>query len=166
MEIKKLLTTINRTKTDNRQIKYIVIHYTGNANDTALNNCKYFETMDRGASAHYFVDENEVYQCVEDEDVAWAVGRDYSNGKAAYWNKVTNYNSISIEMCNSMAYNEVVEKKTLGLTKELMKKYDIPAENVLRHYDVCGKQCPLFYANNPSAWLSLKRNLKKKIKKY
>lgn len=30
-------------------IKYIVIHFTGNKGDTALNNCKYFQSANRHA---------------------------------------------------------------------------------------------------------------------
>jgi N-acetylmuramoyl-L-alanine amidase CwlA len=33
-------------------------------------------------------------------------------------------------------------ENTVALTKSLMKKYSIPASNVVRHYDVCGKKCP------------------------
>ena len=43
-------------KRSTKDIDYIVIHYTGNSGDTALNNCKYFQGASRGASAHYFVD--------------------------------------------------------------------------------------------------------------
>ena len=37
-------------------IKYIVVHFTGNKGDTALNNCKYFQGPNRHASAHCFID--------------------------------------------------------------------------------------------------------------
>ena len=37
----------------NGDIKYIVIHFTSNNGDTALNNCNYFSGANRGASAHY-----------------------------------------------------------------------------------------------------------------
>ena len=33
-------------------------------------------------------------------------------------------------------------KNTVELTKYLMNKYNIPASNVVRHWDVCTKQCP------------------------
>ena len=72
MQIKKLLTKVNVTKFSGqpRAIKYIVIHYTANKGDTALNNAKYFENVNRNSSAHYFVDENEIYQIVEDNDIS------------------------------------------------------------------------------------------------
>ena len=39
----------------NGDIKYIVIHFTSNNGDTALNNCNYFSGANRGASALYFI---------------------------------------------------------------------------------------------------------------
>ena len=56
---------------------YIVMHYTGNLTDTAKNNANYFRDADRGASAHLFVDESDVYEVVSLNDTAWAVGADY-----------------------------------------------------------------------------------------
>ena len=43
-------------------IAYLVVHYTGNRGDTAKNNADYFAREVTGTSAHYFVDENEVWQ--------------------------------------------------------------------------------------------------------
>ena len=48
------------------QIKYIVLHYTGNDGDTAENNAKYYASTVVKTSAHYFVDANSVYQSVPD----------------------------------------------------------------------------------------------------
>ena len=84
-------------------IKYIVIHYTGNNGDTAANNCRYFQGANRNASAHYFVDGgNYVYKSVPVKSVAWSVGGFYSQsgGAGSYYKKCTNANSISVEMCN------------------------------------------------------------------
>ena len=84
-------------------IKYIVIHYTGNNGDTAANNCKYFQGANRNASAHYFVDGGAyIYNSVPVKSVAWSVGGFYSQsgGAGTYYQKCTNANSISIEMCN------------------------------------------------------------------
>ena len=58
----------------NGDIKYIVIHFTSNNGDTALNNCNYFSGANRGASAHYFIGDDGIYQSVPDKWAAWAVG--------------------------------------------------------------------------------------------
>lgn len=84
-------------------MKYIVIHYTGNKGDTAMNNCKYFQGKNRHASAHCFVDgSGTCYKSVSLKRVAWAVGGLYTqkNGAGKYYKRCTNANSLSIEMCN------------------------------------------------------------------
>ena len=158
------LTTVNFTKGKNRTIKYIVIHYTGNTTDTAKNNANYFKSVNRGASAHYFVDDSTVYQCVKDEDVAWAVGRNY--GTNNLFGTVTNQNSISIEMCstNGKISNKTFDN-TVALTKSLMNKYKISINNVYRHFDVCSKRCPGWSGwgtgtGDGSIWLAFKAALK------
>ena len=140
VSITKNITTVTRTKGVNTK-KYIVIHYTGNKTDGALANANYFKSVNRGASAHYFVDKTSIYQCVEDNDAAWAVGVNY--GKNNLFNTVKNRNSISIEMCSNggKIANETY-KNTVELTRYLMKKYGIPANHVVRHWDVCSKACP------------------------
>lgn len=155
MEIKKNLTEVNRTIKPSREIKYIVVHYTGNKGDSAYNNTKYYKTVRRGASAHYFVDENEVWQCVEDKDVAWHCG---TNGKY-YHSDCRNANSIGVEMCNSVSKNEAVERNTAELVRYLVKKYKLNSDRILRHYDVTHKQCPLTMIDE-SEWQKFKDNLK------
>ena len=45
---------------DVNDIKYLIIHYVGAQSSTAANNATYFAGGDRQASAHYFVDNNEI----------------------------------------------------------------------------------------------------------
>ena len=86
MKITKILTNTNYTKSNNRKIEYIVVHFVG-AVSTARNNASYFKNTYRGASAHYFVDENEIVQVVEDKDISWHCGADkyYSNARWQIW---------------------------------------------------------------------------------
>lgn len=145
-------------------IKYIVIHYTGNNGDTAANNCTYFQGANRHASAHYFVDGGTyVYNSVPVKSVAWSVGGFYSrsNGAGAYYQKCTNANSISIEMCNCVrSVPDKVFDQTVELTKYLMEKYDIPASRVIRHWDVNGKSCPgRWTGKNNSGWEKFKKTI-------
>lgn len=161
MEIEKLLTTVNYSKGSKKENKYIVIHYVG-ATGGAEDNCKYFKDEYRGASANYFVGhKGEVYQCVLDTDVAWHCG-----STTGYKHKeCRNSNSIGIEMCckktntGSWYFEEDTVNSTIELVKELMKKYNIPSSNVIRHYDVTGKTCPEPYVRNPAAWASFKARL-------
>ena len=45
-----------------------------------------------------------------------------------------------------------------------MEKYNIPLENVLRHYDVTGKICPEPFVRNQVQWLDFKKKLSEKKK--
>ena len=140
VDIIKNLTSVNRNVGGNQK-KYLVIHYTGNQTDTAKGNSNYFKSVYRGASAHYFVDKDSIYQVVEDNDRAWSVGRNY--GKNNLFGTVTNNNSINIEMCSDNgAISEATFKNTVELTRYLMQKHGIPASRVVRHWDVCSKNCP------------------------
>lgn len=164
MEIKEYLTTCNywqgngaNGKKDN---KYIVVHYVG-AVSSALNNAKYFHSVNRGASANYFVDENDIYRVVKDEDSAWHVGN-----KTYIHPYCRNINSIGVEMCcfnnnGVLDISDKVVERTIELVKELMIKYNIPIENVLRHYDVTGKNCPAPFVSNPIRWDNFKSKLVK-----
>ena len=147
-------------------IQYIVLHYTANDGDTARGNCNYFQGADRKASAHYFVDENEVWQSVRDTDTAWHCGGGIQgSGGHAYYGKCTNSNSIGIEMCSDKIDGEYMitcktEQNAAELTKMLMKKYNVPIDRVIRHYDVTGKDCPRPWVRNNAAWLRFKAKLK------
>jgi len=156
MEIKKILTPHNRKIVNDKKNKYIVIHYVG-ALGGAKANAEYYASKYIGASAHYYIGfEGEVYQSVEDKDVAWHCGA--SSYKHA---DCRNANSIGIEMCvrkkdknhlnaedKDWYFEDATVKTAIALTKLLMKKYGIPAENVIRHFDVTGKICPNPYVYN------------------
>lgn len=145
----------------NVDIKYIVIHFTSNNGDTALNNCNYFSGANRGASAHYFIGDDGIYQSVPDKWAAWAVG-----GTKIYKHPYCrNMNSISIEMCSRIGadgkyyIDDDVVEQTIELTKYLMNKYNVPVENVLRHYDVWDKKCPEPFVRQPELWENFKKRL-------
>ena len=138
LSIERKISSYNYSSRNGNSIKYITLHYTGNKGDTAKNNVDYFYGGDRSASAHYFVDDNSIWQSVEDYNSAWAVG----DGKGAYG--ITNQNSISIEMCcnSSGVISEKTETNALELVKYLMSKYNISISNIVRHYDASRKICP------------------------
>lgn len=159
----KNITSVNRTVMKSKENKYIVIHYTGNKTDTAKNNADYFKSVDRGSSAHYFVDKNSVYQVVEDKDAAWSVGKNY--GTKNLFQTVKNNNSINIEMCSDNgAITDATFNNTVELAKNIMKKYNIPSSNVYRHFDICSKQCPGWkgwIGSDESLWNKFKSEIAK-----
>ena len=96
-----------------KNIKYIAIHYTANDGDRAKNNADYFANKIIKASAHYFVDDDYVYQSVPDNYVAYSVGGGkYSNcsttGGGKYYKICTNSNSISIELCDVVKMDKYI----------------------------------------------------------
>lgn len=145
----------NYQKGRTQPIEYIVVHYTANSGDTAQNNLDYFARTKTGTSAHYFVDENEVCQSVQDTDVAWHCGS--KNPRHPY---CRNANSIGVEMCNSVgSVPEAVRARTAAFVRHKMKEYGIDSSHVLRHYDVTGKRCPAPWVDNPAEWMEFKKML-------
>lgn len=137
-------------KRDIKNIKFIVIHYTGTDGGNALNNGAYFAREKVGASAHYFVDSTAIVQSVPDDSIAWHCG-----AKRYYHPEAQNHNSIGIELCdeikNGVIYpTEATIQNAIELTTMLMAKYNIPIDNVIRHWDVSHKLCPAYWCGTPA----------------
>lgn len=157
-------------------IKYLVYHYTANDGDTDEANAKYFHNNIVKASAHRFVDDDSVTISVPDNYVAWHCGGGLQGSKGhTYYKKCTNTNSIGIEMCDTKRNGkyEVTPKtrtNAIALGKELVKKYGIKKENVIRHYDVTGKNCPAYFVKDEEAWKKFRDEIfetkKKEFKTY
>ena len=148
-----------------QNIKYIVIHYTANDGDTAKNNVDYYARASLKASAHFYVDENEVWQSVKEGDTA------YHCGANKYVHPYCrNSNSIGIELCSrkdadgKYYFKDETIQNAVKLTKELMAKYTIFVGNVIRHYDVTGKICPAPMVNDEILWNTFKAMLTEKNK--
>lgn len=163
MEIEKKLITKNYTAgRSGEKIKYIVIHDTGNTSKgaDAEAHFRYFDSENRNASAHYFVDDKRVIQVIDDKDTAWHCGKLYSD--SVNNPECKNKNSIGIELCiNSDGDYEKAYRSMIELTKHLMSIYQISDEYVIRHYDACKKICPAsFSKNNWAKWFEFKEILK------
>lgn len=129
-------------------ITKIVIHYTGNPGTTAQANRDYFESLAENpvtsASSHFVIGlDGEIIQCVPLNEIAYAS------------NKANTY-SISIECCHpddSGEFSVATYNRCVALTAELCKYYHLdPETDVIRHYDVTGKECPRFYVEHPEEW--------------
>jgi N-acetylmuramoyl-L-alanine amidase CwlA len=146
--IKNALTPINH-RAGGCTPKWIVIHYFG-ALGSAASVAEWFKNPQARASAQYAVDEGDIiYRCVKDTDVAWHCGDGTLHPECRNWN------SIGIEIRPSKInkqrvgaydtdwyFDDRALENALWLVRKLMKQYNIPAENVIRHYDVSGKMCP------------------------
>lgn len=139
-------------------IKYLVYHYTANDGDTDEANAKYFHNNVVKASAHRFVDDDSVTISVPDNYVAYHCGGGLQGNTGHKFYKIcTNTNSIGIEMCDTIrnGKHEVSSKtraNAIALGKEIVKKYGIKKENVIRHFDVTGKNCPAYFVKDEEAW--------------
>ena len=125
-------------------VKGIVIHYSGNDGDTAKNNVDYFARENVGVSAHFFVDRKGLIgRSLPMNRVAWAVGKLYNRNVAKFWGVLNNYNTVSIELCGSTSeYPTTAQIKAVKKLVKYIKKYCPNAKKIVRHYDVCGKDCP------------------------
>ena len=138
-------------------VEYIVIHYTSNQGDTAKNNADYFAREKVGASAHYFCDENEIWQSVKDTDTAWHCG-----AKTYRHPECRNANSIGVEICMNDKKGNVRQGSiatAAELVRYLMQRYGVPVDRVIRHYDVTGKYCPGPMVDDPALWTAFQQSL-------
>jgi N-acetylmuramoyl-L-alanine amidase len=162
LEIQRLMIKENFTK-DKNVPEYIVIHDTGNRQFTAdaIQHYKYFQVY-RGASAHFFVDDDDLVQLIEVKDSSWHCGD--GNNK----NGINNRNTISIEICiNKDSNYKTTIANTIDLVVKLMRDHNIPLSKVVRHYDASGKNCPQTMNNNGnwSSWIEFKRRIEEEYSK-
>ena len=125
---KKLCRIENYTQKNRADTKYIVVHYTSNKGDTAKNNADYFAREKVGASAHFFVDETEVWESVPETGVAWHCG-----AKQYKHSECRNANSIGVEICMNDRAGKIRQGSidhAARLVRELMQRYQIPPEHV------------------------------------
>ena len=189
MIITTKFSTVHTTIKTNRNIDYIVIHYTAGVTSktgSAINTANYFRTTDTEVSADFIIDDTEVVQYNGDikNRYTWHCGGSkYSTKGGSLYKKCTNANSIGIEICsvNSTGKMQNANDKTYGFTaasianaaelvKKLMVEYNIPAERVIRHYDVTGKPCPGVIGWNAdsgseTAWNSFKKTISDNVNK-
>lgn len=143
------------------KVKHIVIHYTANPGTTAQNNRDYFEGLkDSGltyASSHFVIGlDGEIIQCIPMNEWCYA-----SND--------LNSESISIEMCHSDetgAFSNATYNSCVFLVAQLCNYYHLTAEDVIRHYDITGKECPKYFVDYPDRWEKFRGFVTKWQKEY
>ena len=143
-------------------INYIVIHYTGNSNDTATSNANYFKNFNtRQAGAHFFISrDGTIVRTIPITRSAWSVGGVKLNNEGGkYYLKCTNQNSISIEFCDILEKD--LSQEQIESAIKLIKYIRSKCKNIthiIRHYDVTGKLCPVRYIDNDK-WVELRKQL-------
>lgn len=131
-------------------INNIVVHYVGNPQTTAQQNRDYYNHQDSDVCSHFVVGiDGEIIMCVPLAERSSA-----SNDR--------NHDTISIEVCHpdeSGKFTDESYSSLIKLVDWLMDTFDMKPDDVIRHYDVTGKECPLYYVKNPDAWEQFKRDL-------
>lgn len=158
------LLTVNpysRPGTEVNKITGIVVHYTANPGSTAMDNRNYFEGLKdshaTSVSSNFVVGlEGEIVQCVPTWEEAYA-----SNSR--------NMDTVSVECCHpdeTGKFNEKTYESMVDLCAWLCLKFDLNQEDVIRHYDVTGKNCPKYFVENEEAWKAFKEEIGERLEEY
>ena len=163
----------NKTKRKSRNIRFLVIHYTGMQSMRA--SIKRLMSTKHKVSCHYLISrKGEIYQLVKDNHIAWHAGK-------SKWGKIKNLNSssIGIELENrghQFGYQKFSKKQInllIKLCHKLKSKYRIKNHFILGHSDIAplrkfdpGEKFPWqkFGKKKIGVWPNLKKN-KFKLKK-
>ncbi|MBR7071902.1 MAG: N-acetylmuramoyl-L-alanine amidase [Clostridia bacterium] len=137
-------------------VKNIVIHYVGNPNSSAQNNREFFNNPTTKVSSHFIVGlEGEIIQCVPLSE----------KSSASNWR---NKDTISIEVCHpdeSGKFNDITMKSLVQLTAFLCKSFHLNEQDIIRHYDITGKECPRYFVTHEEAFDEFKNKVKLEMSK-
>lgn len=156
------LLTVNeysRPQIKLEKVKGIVIHYTANPGSTAQENRNYFDNLkdshEAKASSHFVIGlDGEIIQCIPSSELSYA-----SNDR--------NSDTLAIECCHpdeSGEFTGATYQSMVELTGWLCKKFDLKSSDIIRHYDITGKDCPKYFVENEDAWEQFKKDVSAKIK--
>lgn len=122
-----------------RNIRYIVIHETGNPSSTADAQAHnhYLECNGDGSTAwHYTVDEHIAYHHIPDDEIAYHAGKGNRSG-------------IGIELCvNQGGDFEKTFDNGAKLAAKLIDVYGLSVHAIKQHADFMNKNCPENIRNN------------------
>lgn len=144
------------------KVRGIVIHYTANPGTDAQANRDYFEnrknqpdTSANKVSSHFIVGlEGNIIQCIPLDEIAYA-------------SNVRNQDTVSIECCHPTKggkFNKKTYQALIDLCAWLCDKYELKKQDIIRHYDVTGKECPRYYVRHVDAWEALKEDIWTRLK--
>ena len=152
-----------------RDIKFIIIHYTGMQSE--IESIKRLKNVKSKVSCHYLINrKGHIIQMVSDRNIAWHAGK-------SKWKNFNNLNntSIGIELVNkghNYGYENFTHKQIkslIKLCKRLKKKYSLKQENFLGHSDIAplrkmdpGEKFPWKHlsSHNLGKWYKIKKNIK------
>lgn len=155
----------SRPQTPLEKIKGVVVHYTANQGTDAKANRNYFnnlpkinEKKDRKtyASSNFIIGiDGKILRVVPETEIAYA-----SNDR--------NKDTLSIECCyvnENGSFTTPTYDSLVWLVSRICIAYQLNEEDVIRHYDVTGKNCPKYFVENQEAWNSFRQDIKTEITK-
>ena len=123
-------------KKGKRDIKFVIIHYTGMQSE--IESINRLKNPYSKVSCHFLINrKGKIIRMVEDKNIAWHAGK-------SKWKNYKNLNnkSIGIELINKghrfgyEKYSNSQIKSLIDLCKNLKKKYKLKSENFLGHSDI------------------------------
>ena len=161
-------------------VKGIVTHWVGNPKTTAIQNRNYFDNLRfqnptppktavtpaeikayadslKYASAHFVIGlEGEVVQCLLENEMGHHVGAvKYTERALKELSNYPNNCTLGIELCHTNWEGEFTGD-TLRAAKvlilELCERYNLGRDNIYRHFDITGKDCPRYFVQNEKQW--------------
>ena len=146
----------SRPGTKLETVNGIVIHNIGNPGTTAIQNRNYFanlaETHERHASSNFIICmDGTIIQCVPVDEIAYA-------------SNIRNADTLSIEVCHPDDTGKFTDESyaaAIRLTAWLCDLFGLTSDDVIRHYDVQGKECPRYFVENEEAWERFKEDVKR-----
>ena len=137
-------------------VRNIVIHYVGNPGTTAQQNRDYYANPSSEVSSHFVIGlKGEIIQCIPLHEKSSA-----SNHR--------NKDTISIEVCHpdeSGKFTDETYDSLVKLTVWLCEVCGLDSSDIIRHYDITGKQCPLYFVTHENAWERFKKDVEMSIAK-
>jgi N-acetylmuramoyl-L-alanine amidase CwlA len=153
----------SRPGTKLTSVKGLIIHWVGAYGSTDENNAAFFDGADGGggryAGAHLFIDKDSATQIIPFDEVAY-----HANDKTCWITKLgnnANKTTIGLEMCvekEGTIHPETI-KRTIQLASHLCQFYKLGVNDIYRHYDVTGKNCPAPWVTNPAAFEQFKKDV-------
>lgn len=126
----------------------IVVHYVANPGTSAAANRSYFAGLAQSkatyASSNFIIGlDGEVLQCVPVDEVAYA-----SNKR--------NSDTLSIECCHpdeTGVFAYPTYRSLVELCADICIGFELdPETDIIRHYDITGKMCPLYFVEHEDEW--------------
>ena len=147
----------SRPGTPLERINDIVVHYTANPGTTAQQNRNYFNSLAQqngesatSVSSHFIIGlDGEIIQCIPLSEISYA-----SNDR--------NFDTVSIECCHPEAdgkFTDATYQSLIRLCAWLENELKLKEGSIIRHYDVTGKLCPLYFVEHERRWNRFKEDV-------